>query len=258
MELLREKLLKAAQNSDDRLLLSRIADGAELADRYGIPRFTPFLDARMLALAEATLYKTKTAFYSFGGYDEAERKMLCFHYEEVENEVYPITPIIMEGREIEALGHRDVLGSLMGLSIKREKIGDIFRTDGFMIMADSSIAEFITQNLDRVGKYAVKCRLYEGEKVCAPPRLYKEVHTTVASPRLDAVTAIMAGVGRKQATELIQSGRAAVNNLPDTRVSRLVADGDKISVRGFGKAEIKLSGQSRKGRIHLTLLKYIN
>ncbi len=256
MELLREKLLKAAQNDEDRLLLSRIADTINLAQKHGMVRFTPFLGTRIQEAVFAILKKSGTLFSSFGGYEGAERQMLCFGAYEGEEPVYPIVPLEITGRDIDNIGHRDILGAIMSLGIKRETVGDIFRTGNFMIMAESSIATYLTMELCRVGKYAVDCKEYTGGAIAPPERQFKEIRGTVASVRLDSVVALMAGVSRSEAVALVSGGRVILNGLPDTHPSRTLSDGDKISARGFGKAELKIFGQSKKGRQHITLLKY--
>lgn len=258
MELLREKLLKAAQNDEDRLLLSRIADAVYLADKQGREKFTPFLGSRIYEAVSAILTKSGTPFSAFGGYEGAERQMLCFGCYEDEQPDYPITPLEITGRDTDQLGHRDILGALMSLGIKRETVGDIFRADNFMIMAEHSIAGYLTMELCRIGKYSVECREFTGGVITPPEKQFKETKGTVASVRLDAVVALMAGVSRSEAAALVSGGRVVLNGLPDTHPSRTLSDGDKISARGYGKAELKIFGQSKKGRQHITLLKYIN
>ena len=49
--------------------------------------------------------------------------------------------------------HRNYLGGLMKLGIKREKIGDIIIHDNFcQVIVDNSICDFLTLNLNKVSR----------------------------------------------------------------------------------------------------------
>ena len=81
----------------------------------------------------------------------------------------------------------------------------------------------------------------------------KEVSFTVQSPRLDAVLSGLFHLSRTQAAERIRAGDASLNYAECLRPDAEIRPGDVVSLRGYGKAEVKdLGGQSRKGRTYLT------
>ena len=89
-------------------------------------------------------------------------------------------------------------------------------------------------------------------------RNFKEIRDTVASLRLDAVVKAAAGVSREQAAKLVESGLVSVNHIARLSVSSQVQENDIISIRGVGRFRLQSVGpNTRKGRIFITLLKYI-
>jgi RNA-binding protein YlmH len=85
-----------------------------------------------------------------GGYEGAERNLLLFlpdwmEAEDAETQT-PIRCLRASFREEYKLSHRDFLGSLMGIGIVREKIGDILvGPDSADLMVLESVAEFLQQ-----------------------------------------------------------------------------------------------------------------
>ena len=58
------------------------------------------------------------------------------------------------------LTHRDYLGSLLGLGIKREKTGDIIvRDDGADIVICEELAEFVSLNYDKAGRTSLSVEI---------------------------------------------------------------------------------------------------
>ena len=115
---------------------------------------------------------------------------------------------------------------------------------------------FLEQQVTRVGGEGV-CLLpdYDGELPVA--QRFSELRDTVASPRLDAVVAALAGLSRGESARRILTGLVSVNHLPQTAVS-VVKAGDVLSLRGTGRFVIDdLSGVTRKGRLVLRARKYL-
>ncbi len=97
---------------------------------------------------------------TFGGYDGAERAVAAFgngcQYAEFPVKIIKAEPLSQKFAD--KLSHRDFLGSLMGLGIKRNVLGDIVikENTGYIFCLDS-IADYIVQNLDKVRHTGVKC-----------------------------------------------------------------------------------------------------
>lgn len=150
-------------------------------------------------------------------------------------------------------GHRDYMGAILGLGIRRDFLGDIWvQRDTATIFCLPSVESHLLGSLDKVGRYGVKVTPLALDDVHAPERKVKSRTFTVQSLRLDAVAAGMFGLSRTSAADLIRAGAVTLNYLPCLRTDAPVKAGDVLSIRGHGKGEVaELGGESRKGRLFL-------
>ena len=96
------------------------------------------------------------------------------------------------------------------------------------------------------------------EEVRVPVQERKVLHDTVAALRLDSVLAVGFSISRSKASQLIASGRCAVNWQDTSKSDLAVRAGDVISCRGLGKCRLAEVGSlSRKGRINVTVERYL-
>ena len=125
----RDNIDKIAKNSEDRILLAKLWDKIQNGMRRSIPANTGFLSPRELEMARY-LFGEPEGLVSFGGYEDAERRMLCYLPDYLEPEwLYgedsPVVCLRADFYEGDSLNHRDFLGGLMGCGISRESVGDI-------------------------------------------------------------------------------------------------------------------------------------
>ena len=86
----------------------------------------------------------------------------------------------------------------------------------------------------------------------------KEVRTTVASLRLDAVASSGFSVSRTKLVSAVNAGLLQVNWQPAKGPSQEVKEGDIISMRGRGRMKVEaITGTSRKGRIGVYLKRFM-
>ena len=115
------------------MLLARVLDRARAGTRAEHPRRQRIFSAppsrRRPPICFMRREFRKTAYIRWGGYDGAERAVLLFLPDWMDasdaGAYSPIRCLRAAFREEENLTHRDFLGSLMGMGIVREKIGDI-------------------------------------------------------------------------------------------------------------------------------------
>ncbi len=238
-----------------KLLTSKISDLSRLCLKNGYPAFSKFLDATQKARVSGVKAPGCT-YFSFGGYAEAERTIMgCFpdgYYDEaVYRQMFPLCMLELLPSDPQGLTHRDYLGSLMGLGISRECIGDIVVTEEqAYVFCIEDIAEFLLTNLDKIGRCSVKVKICDGAKL--PEKKLQRLSVTVASDRIDCIIAQVRGCSRNQAEELIRTGRVMVNYLPSEDGSKRLKPGDTVSVRGFGKFIYTGSlGETKKGRLKI-------
>ena len=127
----KSKLLdRCGAEGEDRLLLAKVLDRAAQAEERNIPACTDFLSPQQQMMAGDLLRLAgipETAWLRQGGYQGAERNILLFQPDWMEPETAepPLRCLRGAFRPDDRLNHRDILGSLMGMGIVREKVGDI-------------------------------------------------------------------------------------------------------------------------------------
>lgn len=249
---------------EDRLTLARVLDKAEQAENRNIPASTDFLSPRQQAQAQDCLRLAgipETSYVLQGGYEGAERKIILFlpDWLEAENAEFPIRCLRASFREEEKLTHRDFLGSLMGLGVVREKIGDILTApDSADLLVLESVSDFLLQSWDSAGRVKLRVEAIEPDNLHIPVVQRREVRDTVSSLRLDAVASSGFRLARGKAAALIESGKVQLNWRECVKPDKLLEAGDVVSARGFGKFELsEVGGLTRKGRISIVLQVYV-
>ena len=259
----RSNIDKIAHSGEDRLLLAKLWDKINAGIRKNIPANTCFLSPRELEMARY-LFGQPEGLYAFGGYPEAERKMLVFLPDYLEEsalmeEDSPVVCLRCTFYLEDSLSHRDFLGALMGAGIGRETVGDICVDKGscdFFVTAE--IAPYILQNFTSAGRTRVHIRQIPLTEASIPAPEVKEIKDTLASLRLDSVISSGFRIGRSLACQYIQTGKAAVDGLPCEKPDKPVAEGMKISVRGLGRIQLAaVGGKTKKDRISVVIHRYV-
>lgn len=192
-------------------------------------------------------------YHSDGGYEGAERSVLSIFpfYMEYEDIEAPIKFIQIDGNfKFRNVSHKDYLGSILGLGIKREKIGDILIHDDFcQVVVSSDICDYIVMNLTKVATNTVKVKEINREDLKTSEKKYKDISFTVSSDRLDCVISGIYNISRQESLKYINAERVHLNYEKITSASKTVSSGDLISVRGKGRSEVvEIGGETRKGR----------
>ncbi len=248
-------------DAEEKLLIAKAEDALRLSEKHFCVKTLGFLNPHQRVLIQKHV-KTPVGIEMIfdGGFPEAERtQMVCFpeFFEPVREEYLAL--LECTGRELSGLNHRDYLGSLMGLGIVRENIGDILvGEEKAFLFLKPEIVDYILQNLTKIGRQGIRLTECPISMAELPKRPVKEVTGTVATLRLDAVLAVGTGLARGKAAELIQGGQVAVNWETVQEVSGAVKEGDVLSVRGFGRMQLSsIGGTTRKGRIGITVIRYV-
>ncbi len=260
-----------AENKDDVLFLQKLDDLAQKSLLRYSPGFTHFLDGRQLSVAERYLkrYSQDLMCIKFGGFKDAERNVLglfpkaVYDYTETEEllSMFEIKAVQIKGSGFGKFSHRDVLGSVLSLGIKRETVGEIFVSDSMMeaiVVLDKVACDYIVLNLDFVARDKVKICEINVLDLPVIEKRYSVINGTVASERLDCVIAMICGISREKAKSVICTGLVNVNHFEELRCDFQVSEGDILSVRGFGRFVIhEFSGVTRKGRDKIVIHKMI-
>ena len=259
----RNNIAKIAQTPEDKLLLAKLWDKISAGMRKEIPAATCFLSQREQELARF-LFGDAPGLYAFGGYPDAERKMLVYLPEYLEedwlfSDESPVRCIRAAFHSSESLSHRDFLGALMGAGIGRETVGDICVASGSCdFFVTKEIAPYLLQNLESAGRTKLKLKEIPLEDAYIPQPEVQEIRDTLASLRLDSVISAGFRISRGSAGEYIAAGKATLNGVPCEKPDKPVEEGAVLSVRTLGKICLKtVGGQTKKGRISVIIERYL-
>lgn len=259
----RQNIDKIAQTPEDRMLLAKLWDKITTGINRNIPAHTCFLSPRELEMCRY-LFGDEPGLCTFGGFEDAERKMVCYLPEYLDEsslmeDTSPVVCLRATFYEGDTPTHRDFLGSLMGAGIAREAVGDICVGKGQCdFFVTEEIAPYLLQNFTNVGRTKFRLMQIPLAEASIPQPEIMVIKDTLASMRLDGVVSAGFRISRTLATQAITSGKVAVDGLPSEKPDKTVAEGCKISLRGSGKIKLeKVNGQTKKGRISVELHRYM-
>lgn len=238
----------------------------ELANRsYNNNQFTFTSFLSMAGLSEYYDMERELMFACpkvYGGCEIAERKMIRFgNPEELGyEEEFPIVAIrIMPliSKFSDNLNHRDFLGALMNLGIKRETLGDIFVRDNVAcLLCNQSMSEYIVKNLTRIKHTTVKAEISDDVSDITRPVMEEKI-IQVASERIDAVVAKVYNLSRQDSLEMFPKGLIFLNGRQCSENAKQLKPEDVVSVRGMGKFSFaEMVNISKKGKTNCRVMIY--
>ena len=250
---------------EDKMLLALAEDRLSECQSSCIMTHTSFLDSRQCALVGGHVKKLGASFELFGGYDDAERRIAVFLPDYMDSgslsgEDSPLSVLHIEvPKGSKPLTHRDYLGSLLALGIKREVIGDIIAGENCAdVIILKEMEDFLLTNYSRAGKAFLTCKVLPVSAISRLEPKTAEIRDTLASIRLDALCASAFRLSRGKAQEAIAAGLVSVNGMQCLKPDFSPQEGDRFSLRGSGKAVLfEIGGQSRKGRLYVVIKKFL-
>jgi len=252
------------ESSDHKIILNRFCDQIDRVLKQHTTEFTYFVSPDVLGDFFQILDHARMINYTvFGGYKEAEYVVIALHPDYIEklySDEFPIKLLVIEaGKQQEAIEHRDVLGSLMGLGFSRERMGDIVLLDSCaQVMILEEMGDYALSSLDRVGRSKVTVHQVGIEKFIPKPVTYVDVSTTVKSVRLDALVGSAFGLSRGKAADLVKAKKVKLNYRPVTSTSKELHEGDLVSVRGKGRFILSdILDRTKKDRLKIIIKKIV-
>mgnify|MGYP001163051813 FL=1 len=249
---------------DEHAYVDRVLDWLARGRMRHEVRTTDFLDPRQAVILGALANReSDVRFVTYGGYPEAERKraVIAPDYLEVDERDVPIALLSITSGDarFSGLDHGDFLGAMLGLGLKRDKLGDIHVHDTFChVLVAEEMADFLTLHLQKVHRVPVTVETLPPDRL-RPAEVRMELRRiTVASMRLDGILSDVVQVSRAKIVPPIQAGRCKVNWKTEQDPSALLKEGDVVSLRGFGRFRImETEGVSKSGRIRVVIGKYV-
>ncbi len=246
--------------NEDQLLLARFRDLAGQSFNRNIYTYSEFLNPAEQSLLQARAAEFQRAGFSFyGGRPMADRQIACFGTEELLGyaPAYPVEAVCirpLSEKFSEELSHRDYLGALMNLGIRRETLGDIvvLENKAYLFCLDK-VTDFICEELTTIRRTSVTAERAEEELPELSPKL-EEISLPVASLRADVIVAALCKLSRKQTLSLFEACEVTINGRVTTANAVTLKPGDIFSIRRHGKYVFEREGgTSRRGKIYVNL-----
>ena len=231
--------------------------------------YTDFLDMYQVSLVETFMKKNNFKNYIlYGGFENAERKVLIIYPESYDinmveknySKIIKVIRIKLNEEEKEKYSHRNYLGGIVKLGMKREKVGDILVSDeGADILVKEETAETLKQELGTLTRFQnAKIEIVEFSELRKQQIKLEELSIIVPSLRLDNFVSDLARTSRSKAVEIINSERVFINGQNEMKASKQIKEGDIITIRGKGRFVIKeFGGNTRSGRTIVKVEKYV-
>jgi len=206
---------------------------------------TPFLNPHEQDIVHKVIGSHDLQVKANGGLFNAEnqRMIICPDFYEIEDSDFQIVVVeVIYHQQFGKLQHKDVLGALMNLGIKRECIGDIYDDSHIYFACTYQTFPYIQANLKQIKKSKVKLR--QVNETIEIIRQYTTKTFFLSSMRLDKVVSTMFKVPRQVASESIRAGFVKVNHKEVEEVSFLCHNNDMISFKRHGR--VKIVDEERK------------
>ena len=247
---MREIIMQQARNAEERQVMGHAIDLVEKAKSTNTIQQTNFLSLGELQLYDIVINTIGgMTVKKYGGYDTAERVCLALWPEECDwcEPEFDMKAFHILPQDPEGLEHRDYLGSILGLGLKRDVCGDIIvRIDGAYVI--------VYANLVSVSSEKVRLEEVPLNSLAISQPKFVVMTITVMSMRLDSIIAKAFQLSRGVAANFIRQGKVEVDHRLQDNASTDVAEGNTISCRGRGRCVVlKDLGKTRKGKIRLEI-----
>jgi RNA-binding protein YlmH len=233
------------------------------AQQHDVKR-TDFLDPRQAFILQTLVNRHADVHCRFdGGYPQAERKraIIAPDYRSLDDDDMGIAVLSVssgDGKFL-TLEHGDYMGAILGLGMKRDKIGDIHVVEGGChCLVSAEAADYLHIHLSQVHKVHVQTEIIAVNRLEINKIDLEEHQLSVASMRMDGIVSDVFRLSRAKVLIPIQAGRCRVNWKVEEDPSKPLKEGDLISMQGFGRFKLlEVEGISKKGRIRVKIGKYV-
>lgn len=264
----RSIVLEKYKKSDERLLVSKLLDKIDAVEKQNKVQNTQFLSPVELQILKKVLNSISYKNYTiYGGTETAQRRIIILYPCKLEElfqtnrfNFNTICTCIRISNSTENFEHKQYLGGLIKLGVKREKIGDIIvHNNGADIIVDKDISKFLYTNLQQLTRFKnCSIDIINLSDIIIKEQEYKYFKIIVSSLRLDNIIAKSANTSRNKACEILKQERVFVNYENEVRNTKIVKNDDIITIRGIGKFVISgIEGNTRSGRFVINVKKFL-
>ncbi len=216
----------------------------------------PFLDEAKGYIVEELCNKYKVIYYKNGGIINSSKNRYLLTQYDYDDSYFKIKKYqIIYNKKYYEIKHKNVLGSLMSLGIKRETIGDIIINDNndIYFSCTEEISKFLEEEFNYCGNTPISLKEIDYDITNNIKFIEKDLF--VSSLRLDCVLSSVYNISRSKILEEIMNSNVFVNYVSNLNPSHNLKLDDIINLRHKGKFKIgEINGTSRSGRIHIKVL----
>ncbi|WP_125152225.1 YlmH/Sll1252 family protein [Clostridium rectalis] len=244
---------------EDKNRLSQIYDKILFCNKTGITTFTEeFFTPLVWKVLQGLRDSLPVQISSNGVFMQSERRIIAFSIDQVWE--YPIVLLRIKSKSsFKKLSHKDFLGALMSLGIRREKIGDLIIYENCcFVTVSEGLENFILCNLISVGNCPCEVEIVDIYSEYIPDYNFEDLNLISTSLRLDCIVSSIINLSRNKSLELISSGRVLLNYMTVREKNKIVQKQDIITIRGFGKYKfIEDFGFTNSGRLRVLIKKFV-
>lgn len=266
----RQKVLSKIGDEEDKILVSRLFDKIEQSNKRNSIEYTDFLNLAQRQLLEKVIKELRIDNYiASGGYENAERTVLAIYpsklEELVENNQFSLDTIfgvirIILPNELKGMYfHRDYLGAIIKIGMKREKVGDIITCqNGADIIVLKEAQQYVLEGLKQLKRFSkAEFELVSLKELNVEEPKTKVLNVIIPSMRLDSLLSEALRTSRAKALEIIKEERVFVNHELFTKGSKEVKKDDVITVRGKGRFKVgEVLNTTKKGNLVVEVIKF--
>lgn len=227
--------------------VKRMFDRLDRMERSFQIVYTPFLTSAQQEIC-SQIFGKQVIYHLDGGYEQAEYKCLalCPSQDLIEDIQMPI--VCLRARfssKYGQLSHRDVLGALMNLGMRREQFGDILiQGEEIFIFVHRDSSDFVKLNCTKIARFSVIFEPFNGVIKQDIQMQYRTI--IISSLRLDAMVSGIANLSRAKAQALIRAKLVKVDHLILEDCSYLCNNNCILSIRGYGRFCLRYENKTTK------------
>ena len=266
----KQEILTRYSKEEEKLLVSKVLDKIEFVLNRNTIENTDFLDLYQKELVKELLRSIKFNNYIFcGGNENAEREILIVFPEKLKDilkedkiieNILKVIQITLPNELTGEYNHRDYLGGIIKLGLKREKIGDILvRKNGADIIIIKDVEEYLLTNLGELTRFS-KAQIETKQISELEPSevITQKLQIIIPQMRLDCIVSESIRCSRTNVSEIIKQERVFVNHKLETKNSKILHEQDMITIRGKGRFKINnIISRTKKDKIVLEIEKYV-
>ncbi|MDF7626951.1 YlmH/Sll1252 family protein [Lactobacillaceae bacterium L1_55_11] len=246
---------------EEQQFLQQAGDWISQAQQEYRQVLTGFLNPRQQFILQSLVNRAADLKLFFDGGTcgaEARRAIVAPDYFEPQRSDFDLALLEVDyPQKFTELHHADILGAVLNLGIEREMVGDILTDDGgrdWQLVLDRRLADFVATNLVKIKHNKVKLEPLDLSQIFLKLDEGEQELLLLSSLRLDQVVAAAFHLQRSRVQEMIGQGLVRVNWVPVQKNNRLISLADTVSVRHFGRIQLKaLAGHTKKDKIKATV-----